>query len=64
MTDQDAPAVWQVGEHAYCRVHACRGWYVVTAVKGPAWDQRIKVAGVGTWNPAYNFSRHEPRDGS
>lgn len=51
------PALWQIGDKAWCHVHGAEGWTTVTAVKGTVRDQRIKIRGLGQWCPAYNFSR-------
>jgi hypothetical protein len=47
-----------VGTPVFCTVHGCEGWYTLTAVRPR--DGYIKVRGVNTWNPPFNFSLTAP----
>ncbi len=57
MTKAEALAL-ALGSQVFCTVHACRGWYVVRAIRPR--DGYIKIDGFATWNPPHNFTTVQP----
>lgn len=51
----------EIGDRVYCTVSACRGWSIVTAVKGAGRDVRLKTDATGrTWGYPHNFTYCPP----